>query len=181
MFARRIRTARAAGRAGVLLALLAMLLAAGCVVPPAAPPTSPPGQGEAPPPQAWQVEMLASLNSLRAANGVGPLAGCATLDLAAQRHSEDQAAQAVMSHTGSDGSTPWERMGRAGYLGWTAAAENIASGSRSVAGVIDAWMGSEGHRRNILDPTLVHLGLGLAYDAKGVTYWTQNFGAGGSC
>ncbi len=177
MFARRIGTA-GAGRAGVLLALLSVLLAAGCVVPPPAPPT---GQGGAPPLQTWQVEMLASLNSLRAANGVGPLVGCATLDVAAQRHSEDQAVQAQMSHTGSDGSTPWDRMGRAGYLGWTAAAENVASGSQTVERVLDAWMGSEGHRRNILDPILVHLGLGLAYDAKGVTYWTQNFGAGGSC
>lgn len=125
--------------------------------------------------------MLTSLNSLRAANGAGPLTWCATLEVAAQRHSEDQASEAVMSHTGSDGSTPWERLGRAGYLGWTVAAENVASGSQTVAEVVDAWMGSEGHRRNILDPAYSHLGAGLAYDARGVTYWTQNFGAGGSC
>ena len=124
--------------------------------------------------------MLSSLNAQRAAAGAGPLADCGTLDVAAQLHSEDQAARTSMGHTGSDGSSPWDRMARAGYSGWNAVAENVAYGYPTVADVMAGWMGSTGHRANILDPALTQVGTGLA-TGHGRPYWTQDFGAGGTC
>ncbi|MGI9577248.1 MAG: CAP domain-containing protein [Microthrixaceae bacterium] len=124
--------------------------------------------------------MLASLNAERAAVGVAPLAACGSLNQAAQAHSADQAAHNKMSHTGSNGSTPWARMHQAGYY-YNAAAENVAAGQRSVTSVMSAWMNSSGHRSNIRNSAYAHVGVGLAYSAGGTPYWTQKFGRGGAC
>ena len=53
--------------------------------------------------------------------------------------------------------------------------ENIAMGQRTPHEVMVAWMNSAGHRRNILDPSFTHLGVGVhtSYDAG--PWWTQNF------
>jgi uncharacterized protein YkwD len=149
---------------------LLVLLAAGCA-------PAPVGSRS----DTWQSDMLALVNARRAEAGVPPLAWCATVAAAAQGHSADQAAHATMSHTGSDGSTIGVRLDRAGYTGWSRAAENVAAGQPSVASVMDAWMASSGHRANILDARLAHFGAGLVDSADGVPYWTQNFGARGSC
>jgi uncharacterized protein YkwD len=125
--------------------------------------------------------MLSDINAERAAVGAAPLRLCATLTTAAQRHSEDQAATSRMSHTGSNGSTMSQRAGAAGYVGWNALAENVAAGYPSVASVMDGWMGSAGHRTNLLSGTYEHVGVGRAASGNGTLYWTQVFGRGGSC
>lgn len=128
----------------------------------------------------WQDQMVASINAERAAAGHAPLTRCATLDVAAQRHSEDQAARSTMTHTGSDGSGIGDRATSAGYRGWTALAENVAAGQSDVPSVMSAWMASSGHRTNILGG-YAHVGVGLARSANGTPYWTQDFGTGGDC
>ncbi|MFV0318211.1 MAG: CAP domain-containing protein [Microthrixaceae bacterium] len=125
--------------------------------------------------------MLAAVNAERAAAGVAPLSRCGTLDVAAEGHSADQAAHNNLSHTGSNGSTPPQRMTAAGYTGFNGWAENAAAGFRTVASVMNGWMGSQGHRNNILRSNMEHLGMGLAYSANGTPYWTQVFGRGGTC
>ena len=124
--------------------------------------------------------MLARINAERSAVGAPPLAACAALNRAAMDHSADQAAHNKMSHDGSDGSTPWERMHRAGYY-YSSAAENVAAGQPDVNAVMSAWMGSTGHRNNILSTGSAHVGVGLAHSAGGTPYWTQVFGSGGTC
>ena len=44
------------------------------------------------------------------------------------------------------------------------------------------WMGSSGHRHNILNPDFVDIGIGYAYESNSDyhRYWTQDFGAGDS-
>ncbi len=54
--------------------------------------------------------------------------------------------------------------------------ENIAGGYRSPSDVVRAWMGSEGHRENIMNPDYTHIGVGYYYDsASGLQYWCQLF------
>jgi uncharacterized protein YkwD len=125
--------------------------------------------------------MLAQVNAHRAAAGAAPLQWCRTVAVAAEAHSADQAAQLKMSHTGSDGSTPWDRLNRAGYWGWTRAGENVAYGYGSVDAVMAGWMSSTGHRANILDGRFTHFGAGLVDSSAGQPYWTQDFGTGGTC
>ncbi|MEZ5239984.1 MAG: CAP domain-containing protein [Microthrixaceae bacterium] len=162
-----------------LVCAVAVSLGAGACVPQPAGPTG--GGAPAAVPSGWRAEMLASINAQRAAAGVAPLRSCASLDRAAQAHSSDQAARQQMSHTGSNGSNAGQRMTAAGYTGWQAWAENVAVGYGSVPGVMAGWMGSPGHRANLLSASYVHVGTGLAHSAAGTPYWTQNFGRGGTC
>lgn len=151
----------------------------GGVAPITAPTTAPPSGGTSA--ESWVTSMLVRVNAERANAGVAALQLCGNLGTAAQRHSEDQAARSVMSHTGSNGSTMAQRVQAAGYIGWNALAENVAAGQPSVDSVVSAWVGSAGHRANLLSATYVHVGFGRATSGSGTPYWTQNFGRGGSC
>ncbi|MFJ7073688.1 CAP domain-containing protein [Streptomyces sp. NPDC098781] len=112
-------------------------------------------------------------------------AGCAALKprpalhKAAQRHSADMAEHNFVGHIGSRGSTIVDRVEAAGYTGWSALAENVAAGQVTAAGVVKSWMRSPGHRANILNCSLKHIGVGYVKKSGSAdgTYWTQNFGA----
>jgi uncharacterized protein YkwD len=129
-----------------------------------------------PPPAAVSpVQVIFDLvNAERTMRGLPPMAHDPLLALAAQRHSEDQAAMRKMTHTGSDGSSLSQRVDRVGFA-WRSLAENVAVGYSGPAAVMAAWMNSDGHRRNILSAN-THLGVGLAYGSDGRPYWTQVFG-----
>jgi uncharacterized protein YkwD len=93
---------------------------------------------------------------------------------AARKHSVDMATHNAMSHTGSDRSSPSERMRDAGYR--NPLSENVAFGHQTPQDVIDGWMRSSGHRGNILNCHAKAIGVGLAYSRDGAPYWTQDFG-----
>lgn len=128
-------------------------------------------------------EQLAVINAERAIAGCAPLALNAQLSTAAQGHSEDMAARDYFSHTSLDGTSPAERVTRAGY-DWSMTGENIAAGQTTVAEVMNSWMKSDGHRANILNCGYTEVGIGHAYQANDSFpgpygykhYWTQNFG-----
>ena len=120
-------------------------------------------------------EVIDLVNQQRAANGCGALAANPQLMTAARLHSQDQAAHRKMSHDGSDGSTLAQRVSRAGYPGGNLA-ENVAYGYETPADVMDGWMHSDGHRRNILNCTYRDIGVGVAEGSDGRLYWTQDFG-----
>ena len=113
-------------------------------------------------------------NDERARRGLPPLVPDERLDAAAQEHAEDMAARRRMSHRGSDGSSPFRRMERSDYR-FRRAAENVAAGQRSVAEVMNDWMRSPGHRRNVLG-NFTGIGTGHATDTSGTPYWCVTFG-----
>ncbi|RZS39317.1 uncharacterized protein YkwD [Herbihabitans rhizosphaerae] len=104
-------------------------------------------------------------------------AGCAAARLesrlvdAAAGHSGDMARRGYLSHTTPEGVTFDVRIRQAGYP--KPGAENIARGQRTAEQVMNSWMNSPGHRRNILDCSLI--AMGIALDTNGF-YWTQTFG-----
>ena len=56
------------------------------------------------------------------------------------------------------------------------AGENIAKGQTSATGVMNDWMNSEGHRKNILTKSYTEIGVGCYYDnATDTYYWVQLF------
>src|SRR5665647_3506796 len=59
--------------------------------------------------------------------------------------------------------------------GTTTAGENIARGYTSVSAVTAGWMGSAGHRANILNPSFKSISVGVAQAANGTYYWVENF------
>lgn len=68
---------------------------------------------------------------------------------AAARHSRDMAQNNYFSHTGLDGRSSSQRISAEGYA-WSWSGENIAAGQTSVATVMNGWLASEGHCRNIM-------------------------------
>ncbi|OZM72756.1 serine protease [Amycolatopsis antarctica] len=116
-------------------------------------------------------QVLRLVNAERAGAGCEPVEADSRLVTAAQGHSEDMSENDYFSHTSQDGRTFGDRITEAGYP--SPGAENIAKGQRSAEQVMESWMSSPGHRRNILDCSLTALGTGLATDGW---YWTQNFG-----
>lgn len=100
------------------------------------------------------------------------------LRCASRKHSKDMALNNFFSHTGSNGSTPWQRITSAGYT-YSTAAENIGAGYSTPSAAVTGWMNSTGHCNNIMNPSLRNLGVGYYYRASGSTYahyWTQDFG-----
>jgi uncharacterized protein YkwD len=131
-------------------------------------------------PTAVRKEMLARVNAIRKKAGLGSLRLNSDLEKAAQRHAEDMLARGYFSHESPSGTTVRERSRKAGY-DWAAIGENIAFGQTSVDEVIETWMDSPGHRKNILGRHFNELGIGLALgkgqDGKYQVLWVQNFGA----
>lgn len=101
-----------------------------------------------------------------------PVVWNARLERAALEHSRDMAAQGLFSHSGSDGSTPAQRVERSGYA-WSAVGETLAYGGPghfSPSSVIDAWLGSPGHCATLLEPDFAELGAAVV--SAELDYWT---------
>ncbi|MEU7973506.1 CAP domain-containing protein [Micromonospora sp. NPDC049089] len=119
-------------------------------------------------------EVVDLVNAERAKAGCKALSINTKLMTAAQRHSQDQADNKNMSHTGSDGSNAGTRLDRVGYT-WRTYGENVAWNQQTPAAVMDAWMNSSGHKANILNCAFTEIGVGIA-NSNG-PYWTQVFAA----
>lgn len=113
-------------------------------------------------------------NAYRVAAGCAPLTVSSQLAAAAAAHSQDMAQNNFFSHTGSDGSTPWDRIRRTGYS-YGSAAENIAAGYRTAEDVVQGWYNSTGHRQNMLNCNLREIGVAYADGGSYGRYWTQVF------
>jgi uncharacterized protein YkwD len=126
-------------------------------------------------------EMLARVNAARRAAGSPPLTADPHLDAAAQEHAEDMLRRAYYDHNTPEGRTPRERLEATGYLAHKVG-ENIAEGEFSVQEVMDGWLASSGHRKNLLDGGFAHLGVGLAigrFEDRLRLLWVQEFAAPG--
>lgn len=88
---------------------------------------------------------------------------------AAQVHSDDMMAMNELKHTGSDGSTPAQRIARTGYQA-AATGENAAWNYNSEAAVVAGWLGSEPHCNSIMSGSYTEIGA-----ARAGQYWTLVF------
>ena len=116
-------------------------------------------------------------NVERSRAGIAPLRVEGRLMKAAQMQAEQMASLGRMDHVLSDGPypAPKDRLAAAGYK-WRAFAENIAYGQRGPEAVTESWMGSSGHRANMLNGSYTEIGTGYAVDGRGRTYFVQVFG-----
>ena len=118
------------------------------------------------------------INAYRKQKGLKPLKLNAALTEAAKAHSKDLAKWDRISHYGSDGSNPWDRVKRAGYNA-KLAAENVGTGQASIEEVIKGWQESAGHNKNLLLSDAEHMGIALVQDPRTEfkTFWTLVVGA----
>ena len=121
--------------------------------------------------------MVDAVNAERERHGLTALTVHPRLVLAARAHSADMVGRGFFEHRNPEGETVESRVLARGYdFAWVA--ENIAAGQPTAVDVTAAWMGSPGHRANILDPELLETGVGRADGGEMGVYWTQVFGTG---
>ncbi|WP_370932996.1 CAP domain-containing protein [Amycolatopsis sp. cg13] len=116
-------------------------------------------------------QVISLVNDERSKAGCDPVTEESHLDKAAQGHSDDMSNRDYFSHDTPEGESFADRITAAGYS--KPGAENIAKGATSADQVMQMWMNSSGHRKNILNCSLTKLGVGVATDGW---YWTQDFG-----
>jgi len=111
-------------------------------------------------------------DTARVAHGCKPLKLNSKLNTSAQKHANDMAKHDYFSHTSRNGTSWSKRIKKAGFK--NPGGENIAYGFPTAVSVVQAWLASPGHRRNILDCNFKYIGVGYAPANGG--YWVQDFG-----
>lgn len=117
-------------------------------------------------------EMLRLVNEQRLAQELVPYSIFPDLQTAA--HTRKAELVTLYSHTRPN-EQPWHTAITEAGVGYQTAAENIAAGQDSPEAVVAAWMNSEGHRGNILDPALTHAGMGHIDSGFLGTSWVNLF------
>lgn len=123
-----------------------------------------------------EAQVLDLINAQRAAAGLSALWMDMALDAAAEAHALDMATTPCFQHASCDG-TLWSERVRSYYTAPAAIGEIIAAGYATPDAVVTAWMNSDGHRANILNPSFKVAGVALAESDLGYrSYWAVDFG-----
>ena len=160
-----------------MVAAVGVLLLADCTIPMAGAAPSraaPPVAGKY---GATESRIFDLINAQRRRQGLRPLVYNPQLDRMAKIQAENMARYQKMAHVIPDASLP--SLGdRARYVGYVYGrlAENVALGYPNAETVVEGWMNSSGHRRNILDGEVVETGVGIARSTTGGLYYCQVFG-----
>ena len=85
-------------------------------------------------------------------------------------------AQKWAEHMASSGKMVHSKMSSLMNLGFNKVAENIAYGQKDEKQVMETWLKSYGHKRNIMNGSLTHIGCGYAQSKKGTPFWCVCFG-----
>lgn len=120
---------------------------------------------------AYEQKVVELTNAERAKYGVSALKVDIALSKVAREKSADMQRNNYFSHNSPTYGSPFDMMKKFGVT-YRTAGENIAMGQRSPEEVVKAWMNSEGHRKNILNASFTHIGVGHVANGN---YWTQQF------
>ena len=120
--------------------------------------------------------LLDSVNALRGAKSLSPLAFNAALNAAAAAHSRDMSVQNRPWHFGSDGSSPLVRVQRVGY-GGRLVGELISETYQTELETLAVWMEQADTRDVVMDPTAREIGFAWYQEPNGKIWWTLVTGA----
>ncbi|MFS1519261.1 CAP domain-containing protein [Bacillus sp. SCS-151] len=145
------------------------------------PPTSAPTQPEKPqeeqPQQEssalsqFELQVVELTNAERAKSGLPALKIDESLSKVARTKSADMQSNKYFDHNSPTYGSPFDMMKKFGIT-YKSAGENIAYGQKTPQEVVNAWMNSDGHRKNILNSSFTHIGVGYVEQGN---YWTQMF------
>lgn len=122
----------------------------------------------------YEKQVLQLTNQKRQEAGLAPCAGTdSNLNRSAKAKSQDMANNNYFSHDSPTYGDPFAMMRNFGVQ-YQSAGENIAMGQPTPQEVVTAWMNSPGHRKNIMNGSFTHLGIGYVLQ-NGRAYWTQQF------
>ena len=117
----------------------------------------------------YVLEVVDLVNEERAKEGIAPveldLVLCDDADIRAQE------AKKSYSHTRPNGQRCFTVLSEASIT-YRIAGENLGGHIKTPKRAVAAWMKSEGHRKNIMNPRFTHIGIG--YVSSG-DYWAQFF------
>ena len=123
-------------------------------------------------------EAMRLSNDFRRKHGLPALRHNSKLETAAQKHSSVMAKHGYLGHhQPGNSSRPMKRTEKAGYKPYIVA-ENVFGPNMRMSAIdhatltpkraVDGWIGSAGHRRNLLDPRIKEVGYGYVDG-----FWTQ--------
>jgi uncharacterized protein YkwD len=145
------------GSLGAALTLGASLGLSGCASVPGSTRPSPVSSARPSEPAAYAAQIVRETNDVRTANGRPKLGGSKCAHDAALQRASGLIGKAELTHAPLAGVI-------ADCVPATTAAENLSRTAARAASVIDTWMGSPGHRSNLLDPALTEIGVGCVLD-----------------
>lgn len=117
-------------------------------------------------------DILFYVNKFRKSHGLAPLQLNETICIEARQHSRDMATgRSKFGHSGFDDRADHlkEKLGKIQGV-----AENVAYGYLSAKAVVDGWIKSPGHRKNLLGNYNL-IGIGVAKGDKNTLFYTQVF------
>ncbi|WP_377520524.1 CAP domain-containing protein [Priestia megaterium] len=120
----------------------------------------------------FEQKVVDLVNQEREKQGLKSLTLNKRLSDVARTKSKDMMDKGYFDHNSPTYGSPFDMMKQFG-IEYTTAGENIAKGQQSPEDVMNAWMNSDGHRKNILNPDFTEIGVG--YVKGDTTYWTQQF------
>lgn len=121
-------------------------------------------------------DLISAVNAKRATYGLAPYQTNSILMGVAQAQAEYLVSIGTITHTGPDGSRPYQRALAAGYLvdgdlssgGWYS--ENLSAGvGQTAQDAVNLWMGDDPHKNTMLSGVLQDVGAGVG--TYGNTYY----------
>lgn len=124
---------------------------------------------------ALEQRLHAAVNEVRARRHLIALERRPDLDAVARAHSRDMVERRYFAHETPEGLSPLDRLERAHVAGFALAAENIGITDRPEPDreILQAWIHSEAHRRNLFAPSFNATGIGIARAPNGSLVYTQ--------
>ena len=104
--------------------------------------------------------LVEEMNRYRATEGLGPLFVDARLVAAAKERMHDMEESGVWQHTPPDGGSPFDAVRRRGFE-FSLAGENLATGFETAEVLVESWMLSPGHRKNVMAPEFGSVGIAI--------------------
>lgn len=122
----------------------------------------------------YEKKVVELTNKERIERGLQPLKVAVNLSKMADVKAQDMRDHHYFSHTSPTYGSPFDMMDQFG-ISYSYAGENIAAGQRTPQEVVNAWMNSPGHRRNILSSHYTYIGVGYTDGGSYGSYWVQEF------
>ena len=129
--------------------------------------------------RAAETKVLERINAERAARDLRAIRMDTRIQAVAQARSRDMVQRDYFAHTDPDDREPWDHLDAAG-IAWYRAGEIIALNhtspiSSAADHAVQQWMGSSGHKAQIVSTTFNYAGVGVAVTEGGTSYWTVMF------
>ena len=126
-----------------------------------------------------EAAIIARTNQIRAEAGLPALVVNQSLAISAVNKANDMATKGYFAHANPDGQRMGYWIGATGYV-YSLAGENLAKGYSSLDRLMNAWVTSPSHYKNLVEPKFTQIGIGMAegwYENQPTLFIVQHFAA----